>query len=491
MLKQLRLRNSIFKAKAFEKRATEKAADFKKRQAELTEELSKEDATEDDIKTVEEAIDNLETEITDFQAEIKTEITAALGDEAPAEVGETVDEMLSSLSETIAKLGKDLADTEEKPAPVPAPDGGKRNAKKGGNQIMNKRTIFGALDFETRSRIMNDDGVKKLLENVRSAIKTRGVSNTELTIPDIMIDVVRDNLHKYSKLIDVVNLKNVAGKARQTVIGAVPEAIWLEATDAVPERAISFGRIEVDGYKVGGFIPIANSYLEDSDLSLAEEITESLVQGIGLAIDKAVIYGTGIKMPVGIITRLAQTAKPSTWSANEPAWTDLHTSNILKIDGSSYKDAQFFAALFKSLGVAKANYAANTEKFWCMSEKTHTDIIAKAVTLNAAGAIVSGVDGTMPVIGGKIIELPFMTDGDIIGGYGSLYLLVQRAGINIVPSEHAKFLEDMTVYRGTARYDGRPTFGEGFVAVNINNVAVTTAATFAAAENTQTEVSGG
>ena len=58
--------------------------------------------------------------------------------------------------------------------------------------------------------------------------------------------------------------------------------------------------------KVGGFIAIPNSTLEDSDIALANEILDGMGQGIGLAIDKAILYGTGTKMPVGIVKRFWQ-----------------------------------------------------------------------------------------------------------------------------------------------------------------------------------------
>ena len=53
------------------------------------------------------------------------------------------------------------------------------------------------------------------------------------------------------------------------------------------------------------------------------------------------------------------------------------------------------------------------------------------------------------------------------------------------------FIEDMTLFKGTARYDGMPVIGEAFVAVNINNKAVTTSVTFAAdSANTPHDESG-
>ena len=103
-----------------------------------------------------------------------------------------------------------------------------------------------------------------------------------------------------------------------------------------------------------------------------------------------------------------------------------------------------------------------------MNDATRTTLLANALTINAAGAIAAGIDGTMPVIGGAIETLEFIPDDVMIGGYGDLYLLVERAGTTIKQSEHARFTQDQTVFVGTARYDGEPVIPEGFVAIGIN-----------------------
>ena len=79
-----------------------------------------------------------------------------------------------------------------------------------------------------------------------------------------------------------------------------------------------------------------------------------------------------------------------------------------------------------------------------------------------------------------IEKLSFIPDDVIIGGYGDLYLLAERAGTAISQSEHARFIEDQTVFKGTARYDGLPVIAEGFVAIGIGGTKPTAnAVTFA------------
>ena len=115
-----------------------------------------------------------------------------------------------------------------------------------------------------------------------------------------------------------------------------------------------------------------------------------------------------------------------------------------------------------------------------MNEKTKTKLIANALSINAAGALVTGMQDTMPVIGGAIETLEFIPDDVIVGGYGQRYLLAERAGASIAQSEHVRFIEDQTVFKGTARYDGLPVIPEAFVAVGIGGAAPTaTAVSFA------------
>ena len=109
-------------------------------------------------------------------------------------------------------------------------------------------------------------------------------------------------------------------------MGAIPEAIWTEACAKLNELDFSFNQVEVDGYKVGGVVYICQATLEDSDLNLAYEIMEGMGASIGISVDKAILYGTGVKMPLGIATRLAQTSEPD----NYPCL--LYTSSVSNSD---------------------------------------------------------------------------------------------------------------------------------------------------------------
>ena len=182
-------------------------------------------------------------------------------------------------------------------------------------------------------------------------------------------------------------------------------------------------------------------------------------------------------MPLGIMTRLAQTSEPADYPATARPWVDLHTTNILTVAAGT-KGAELIAAIVGESGAAKGKYSRG-EKVWVMNETTYTQLIASMVTVNSAGAVVSGINGEMPVVGGIIEVLDFVPDNVIIGGYFDLYLLAQRAGQKFATSEHYRFLQDQTVFKGTARYDGTPVIAEGFVAIGLEGTTPTAEMTFA------------
>ena len=115
-----------------------------------------------------------------------------------------------------------------------------------------------------------------------------------------------------------------------------------------------------------------------------------------------------------------------------------------------------------------------------MNSKTLATLQSKAILATALGRYVTFDGMTMPIIGGDVEILEFIPDGDIVGGYGDLYLWAQRSGMTIEASREVQFIQDNTVFRGKERADGMPVIPGAFVAININGASVTTSMTFAA-----------
>ena len=354
------------------------------------------------------------------------------------------------------------------------------------------KRAFDAISKEQRQEIVNRSEVKEFLAQLRSMKgQTRAVTGAELTIPVVFLDLISENMYRYSKLLNRVRVREVGGEARQTIAGTVPEAVWTEMCGAINELTFVFNQVVLDGYKVAGFVPICNSVLEDNDINLAGWIVEMLSESIGLAIDKAILYGKGAasKMPLGIVTRLAQTAKPADYPSNAPAWVDLHTSNIITINGTTGTIQEFWAAFMAAAGATSTRYSRG-RMCWAMNSKTYWSLRAKLIQFNYEGYPVTNMPGVMPFTDGDVDVLEFIPDGDIIGGYGDLYLLALRSGMMIESDRSVQFIQDNTVFRGKQRADGTPIIPGAFVAININNASVTTTMDFAADTANDAQLAG-
>lgn len=435
-LRALMLKKEIdTKRKAFSE-MEKREADFESRNAEL-EQAIQEAETEEERSAVSEAIDQYEAD----KAEHESAKTA---------LDEEIRGLEAELDE-LEKMEKKEAEPEERKEIKP----------------MSTRKFFG-MNAQERDAFFAREDVTNYLAEIRSCIREkRALTNVGLTIPEVMLGLIKENVLEYSKLYKHVNVRQVSGEGRQIVMGTIPEAVWTDCCANLNELDLTFSDVEVNCWKVGGYFAVCNANLEDSDIDLASELVIALGQAIGLALDKAILYGTGSRMPLGIVTRLAQTSQPGDYPATAREWVDLHTKNIISVDTSGATAAEIFSQIVSAFGAAKGVYSRG-EKVFVMNEATYTNLAASAVSIDANGSIVTGIFDRMPVIGGIIEVLDFVPDNVIIGGYFDLYLLAERAGTRFATSEHVRFLNDQTVFKGTARYDGQPAIAEGFVAIGID-----------------------
>lgn len=446
----------------------EKDNSFATREAELTQAIA-------EVETDEQR-SAVETMVTEFDAERSAH-----------------NEVVSVLANEIEQLRNELNELEqnEPPAPTESRQAEIKTERTGivmnniniRNLPMNQRAFDAAFPTEQqRAAVVAQNDVQQFLSQIRSIITNkRSVTGAELTVPVVFLDLIAENTYRYSKLMRRVRVRNVRGESRQTVAGLVPEAVWEGCCDALNELNFKFSQIDVTCNKVGGYVLLCNSLKEESDINLASTLIEMISEANGYAKDKGMIYGKGqsYHMPMGIVTRLAQQSKPDSYPVDAPEWVDLHESNIETIS-STLTGAAFWAALTEATGKTFTRYSRG-EQFWAMNSKTYNLLKSKAITFTASGDVVANVYGMLPVINGDIEILEFMPDGDIVGGYGDLYLWAQHSGMEIGTDMAGLQLrvKDSTLFWGKERADGCPIIPGAFVAINIAGNTPTTTMTFA------------
>lgn len=428
-----------------------RAVDFDAREADITKMID-EAETDEEREAVQEEIEKFEAE-----------------KEENAQAVKELEERVSEIENELAEIEAEPAEEREEEKPT------ERNM-----DIMATKNVFKNMDIATRNAIFEREDVKSFLGQVRTAItEKRAITGGDLLVPEVFIGLIRENIMEYSKLYKHVNVRYIGGNGREIVMGTIPEAVWTDCCANLNELSLTFNDAEVLCWRVGGYFDICNATLQDSEVDLASELLTVLGQAIGYALDKAIIFGLGTRMPKGFFTRLAETSAPADYPATARTWADLHTTNIQTI-ATTQTGVDLFRDFVIKAAAAKGKYSRG-EKVWVMNELTYANLMAAAMAQDMFGQIVPGMTGTMPVVGGIVEILPFIPDNMIFGGYLDLYLLAEREGTRLEQSEHVHFLQDRTVFKGVARYDGLPVIAEGFVAIGLNGVTPSAASiTFAA-----------
>lgn len=447
----------------------------------------------------------------------ETELAAAIGEATTPEERETVEaavnsfeeehsahvSAVNSLRDEISALQTQLDGIEAQTPPAPAQTAAEINRERMISMtpaLTSIRTLptncraFDTLPQAAQQQILNDPRTSEFLANVRALRGAKAsVTGADLGIPVNILPVINENRFRYSKLMNRVLLRTVRGETRQPIGGLNPEAVWEDCCDALNGLSFAYSMITVTCNKVGGFVLICNALLAETDIDLLADLIEMISEAIGKAKDKAILYGKGhaYSMPAGIVPRLAQTSKPSDYPVTAPEWVDLHSTHIIKINGDSLSGAEFWAALRIAAGNTFTRYARGDQS-WAMNTKTYAYLESKAIATTVTGEWVAIIGGRLPIISGDIDVLEFMPDYDIVGGYFGLYLWGQHDSAEIGTDRTGLQLrvKDATLVWGRERADGMPIIPEGFVAINIRNLDVTTAMDFPGNSANDAELQG-
>ena len=342
-------------------------------------------------------------------------------------------EQMTLLQEAIKELELELEGMSDK-EPVAEETNSNEKSEKRGDKIMENRTEI--VNYLQREEVRDFYG------KVREAVlNKRALTGTDLVIPQTVLDRIQPLIGDYSNLYKEVDVIQLNGTARAIVDGARPEAIWMEMCDPVEELAGAFEAVELDGFKVGGFIPVCNAILEDSMIDLASYVERTIAEAIAKAIDKAIMNGTGTKQPEGIVPNIVEGNKTT---------------------------GETLAEILPSLGLVDTGEDQVGEIIAVMQRKTYYEkILPQTIATTDTGKqVVQGVND--PNIAGlRVVFSNYAPANKIIIGDFKQYVLGERKGITLASSTDVRFIEDQTVFKGTARYDGKPVKATAFAEVEL------------------------
>jgi HK97 family phage major capsid protein len=416
MLKQLKIQKALELKRQKLKEIETKAADILKR-SEDTQAALNEAASEEDLTLLETEITNLEKEQTDNEAEKKT------------------------VEDEIAALEADLQEVTEraKQTQTQTRDKGAKDPMKEINRLQVRELLKNGEYYKRSDVIEFYDKFKNL----------RAVTGGELAIPEVIVNRIMAILGDYSTLYPLVDKITVKGTARILIDTDTTPAQWIEQNAALPVGDVgTLAYIDFDGFKVGKITFVDNYLLQDSVINLDEYVSRKIARAISLALDIAILNGTGAagKQPTGII--------PTIPAGNR--FTVAADADIIE--------------MVRPIGAIDTGLDSVGEITAVMKRSTYyNNFLEYSINVNADGEVVGRLPNlTRPdILGIPVVFNNSMVEGEVLYGDFQQYTLVERENISIDNSEHVRFVEDQMAFRGKGRFDGKPTKAEAFALVTI------------------------
>ena len=226
-LKQVVLSRKIADKRAALKPLLEKRDELARKKAEMkTREEELENAVNEITdETPQEDRDAVDASVSEFES--ASEALEGEIDANEAAIGE-LETAIGALESELDEINK-KAEAPAAPAGEPAAETPQRNEKQNERSVnhMNTREMTTRMTLRDRvAGIVTRDDVRIYLGEVRAAIKEkRAITNAGLTIPEVMLDLIREEIARSSKLLPFVRNVSVSGTARQNIMGAIPEAV--------------------------------------------------------------------------------------------------------------------------------------------------------------------------------------------------------------------------------------------------------------------------
>ncbi|WP_336636850.1 phage major capsid protein [Lysinibacillus fusiformis] len=420
-LKQLMVSKKIEQRKSTLVDLMLREEEFQNRSAELVTALE-EAKTEEEISTVESEINKLDSD--------KEEVTnkkTVLEDE------------IKTLETELEQLNSNAPSNQQRSKQLPIQTRGEESMNR-----LQVRELLKTGEYYERSE------VKEFYEQFKNL---RAVTGGELSIPDVVVNRIMDIMGDFTTLYPLVDKVAIKGTTRILVDTDTTAATWMEQTASIPTGDVgTITKIDFDGFKVGKVTFVDNSLLNDSIVNLDDYVTKKIARAIAKALDIAIVSGTGAanKQPTGIVPSLKAEHKVE-----------------------AVADEKLIKNTVKHIGLIDSGEDTVGEIAAVMKRSTYYNrFLEFSIQVNAEGNVVGKLPNLKQpdLLGLPVVFNNSLAVDQVLFGEFDKYTLIERESITIDNSEHVKFVEDQTAFRGKGRYDGKPTNVDAFVLVTIKDV---------------------
>lgn len=337
-------------------------------------------------------------------------------------------------------------------------------------QIEMAKVVEARILKEARSALNNDlndqnvmakRGLNPLTADERKyymeVIGAGGFAGVETLVPATVFDRVFEDLRANHPLLSEINFVNTTGVAEWISRNNDAAAAWWGALTAEITRKLenAFKKEKTELFKLSAYIPVAKAMLDLGPQWLDRFVREVLAESMAIALELAIVAGTGKEQPIGMIKDLAAPVVEGVYAnKTAAALNDLEPLSLGTL---------VMSPLTKNgtRAVPGVIMVVNPLDYWAK-------IFPNTTVLTASGAYVYGV---LP-IPGKIVQSVAMPQGKMAVGMAKDYFMGIGSTQKIEFSDHYKFLEDERTYIAKQYANGKPMDNASFLVFDISGMTV-------------------
>lgn len=286
-----------------------------------------------------------------------------------------------------------------------------------------------------------------------------GFAGVEALVPATVFDRVFEELRANHPLLSEITFVNTTGVTEWISRNNDVAAAWWGALTATITRELenAFKKEKTELFKLSAFIPVAKAMLDLGPQWLDRFVREVLAESMSIALELAIVAGTGLNQPIGMIKDLAAPVVEGVYA--DKAATPLNDLTPLNLG------TLVMSPLTKNgtRAVPGIIMVVNPLDYWAK-------IFPNTTVLTASGTYVYGV---LP-IPAKIVQSVAMPQGKMAAGMAKDYFMGVGSTQKIEFSDHYKFLEDERTYIAKQYANGKPMENTSFLVFNISAMTTPT-----------------
>ena len=291
---------------------------------------------------------------------------------------------------------------------------------------------------EYRSAFLKRLQGKALTEEEKRAMTTAQES-VGAGIPTTTLNRIEEKLRQTSALFNEVEVLNLPGYLSIPKENVTNDASWVEENVASTDVDDTLSAVNFGAYKLIRTISITAEVEAMTIDAFETYIVQKLTDKMAIALENAILNGTGSGQPKGILT-------------------ETGLEKVTYTNGS----APTYADLCKLMAKLKSGYKPNSK--FVMSSKMLWETIA---TLVVGNQLVFLPDPTGEfagrIFGRPVIEDDYIADSKILLGNFKKYTLNFNKSTEVTSDESVEFRKGNKVYRAMSLVDGKVVNEEAFV----------------------------